>query len=317
LHAGRFIVRTNADRVDVETPDARIAVAPASFAEIEVRALRPTRVAVYTGKARVDVATGRATALVDAGAVWSAGELRRTAVADSAAAAQILAPTSGASQLCPAPAESTVVAAPVAATKPPPPAVSQPVRVRPTASHRASSPATPPAEPVAVVAPAPSIADTTTDDAQRLAAAIHRLRQDHDAKGALALLATVANDGAFADELALVRLEAQLALGDRSGALATLDALPLPDGPRGAELLVLRAELRAETRRWREAIDDYSRDRSAATSPIAERALFGLARCRLEVGEVDAARAGLQTYLKRFPAGRFATDARRILSTRE
>ncbi|HEX4457001.1 MAG TPA: hypothetical protein VIA18_03480, partial [Polyangia bacterium] len=181
LHAGRFIVRTNADRVDVETPDARIAVAPASFAEIEVRALRPTRVAVYTGNARVDVATGRATALVDAGAVWSAGELRRTAVADSAAAAQILAPTSGASQLCPAPAESTVVAAPVAATKPPPPAVGQPVRVRPTASHRASSPATPPAEPVAVVAPAPSIADTTTDDAQRLAAAIHRLRQDHDA----------------------------------------------------------------------------------------------------------------------------------------
>ena len=85
--------------------------------------------------------------------------------------------------------------------------------------------------------------------------------------------------------------------------------------PRGAELAVLRAELRAEAQRCPEALADFDRCAAAAgCRPEAqERALYGRASCRGKLGQGAAAREDLERYLARFPHGRFASAAARAL----
>jgi hypothetical protein len=80
------------------------------------------------------------------------------------------------------------------------------------------------------------------------------------------------------------------------------------------ELQVRRGERLARDGRCQEAIVAFSptADRAGA-DPLVERALFGRAGCRLTLGQDAAGRQDLETYLSRFPAGRFVAEARALL----
>lgn len=316
LHAGRFIVHAKQQPVEVEAPDTRVTIAPASVAEIEVRELHTVRVALYSGSASVEMTATSSTFALTAGDSWNGRAVHPTELHDSTQATQILEPAAGAVELCPAPtSESPTTTAP----RPTVPAA--------TASRRANAGVAGPAAPALVAPSEPSpepiaasrVAATespSTGEARQLVEAIRRLRNDHDARGALSLLDMIQSSSAatFADEIALVRVEALLDLGDRAAALAVLDSLPLPDIPRGEELLVLRGDLRAGAKRWADAIGDYTRGTAAATPQLVERSLFGRASCRMGVGETAFARSELQDYLQRFPNGMFVAEARRLLA---
>ena len=89
----------------------------------------------------------------------------------------------------------------------------------------------------------------------------------------------------------------------------------------------MRAELHATAGRWQEALVDFDavvRARLAhepgagtATSTKArerlERALWGRAAARSHLGDETGARADLRECLRRFPQGRFAAQAARLL----
>jgi TolA-binding protein len=157
-----------------------------------------------------------------------------------------------------------------------------------------------------------------------LGQAVRMLRDGHDARTALALLAEHAErfpKGALAAEGTIVRIEALLALGRRDEALSVLDTAPLASLPNGDEQLVVRGELRAANRRWREAKQDFDEALKApglsATSAkvrnIQERALWGRAFARSRLGDQDGARTDLDLYLRHFPGGRFAGPAASLL----
>jgi hypothetical protein len=315
LHAGRFIVRAKQQPVEVEGPDTRVTVASSSFAEIEVREFHTVRVAVYSGSASVEITTTKSTFTIAAGNSWNGGEVHRTEVNDSAQAMQILEPAAGTVQLCPAPPNDSPTAAPQVTVAAPSASRRANASVALPTPHALAAPSEPLPEPIAasrsIMNESPS-----TGEARQVAEAIRRLRNDHDPRGALALMGMIQPSAAstFADEIALVRIEALLDLGDRGAALAALDSLPLPNVPRGEELLVLRGDLRAEAKRWADAISDYTRGTAAAAPQLVERSLFGRASCRMGTGETSLARSDLQDYLQRFPDGRFVADARRLLA---
>ena len=157
-----------------------------------------------------------------------------------------------------------------------------------------------------------------------LGQALRALREGHDARSALALLAQHAErfpKGALASEATMLRIEALLVLGLRDEALSVLDRIPLASLPNRDEHLVVRGELRAAARRWREAeqdFDDTLRDyglpaASARARNIQERALWGRAAARSRIGDQDGARADLDLYLRHFPGGRFAGPATSLL----
>jgi hypothetical protein len=107
-----------------------------------------------------------------------------------------------------------------------------------------------------------------------------------------------------------------LSLDRRSEALRVLDSLVIERLPRGAELGVLRAELRAQAGRCADAIADFDR---CATTPRCgpqseERAIFGRASCRGKLGQAAAARADLERYLLRFPHGWRSEAVRQALA---
>lgn len=174
--------------------------------------------------------------------------------------------------------------------------------------------AAPPAE-----SPAPA---NPVDEAQLLADALRRLRQAHDPAGALALLDQYEASyprGVLAVEARSARVEAALKLGDRSGALALLDQRAAFAGRLGAEQLLTRAELRASVGRYAEALSDFDRVLApsggvgALQTAAVERALYGRAVTLGHLGRADRARLDLETYRRRFPAGRFAPEVERLL----
>ncbi len=114
-------------------------------------------------------------------------------------------------------------------------------------------------------------------------------------------------------EATLLRVDALMALGKRELALSVLDRLSLDDRPRGQELQLLRGELRAESARCSEAIHDFTVALGGARGPLEERALYGRATCRDRTGDTEGGRADLETYLRRFPHGKFADSIRRQL----
>ncbi|MDB4969988.1 MAG: hypothetical protein JWN44_5677 [Myxococcales bacterium] len=314
LRSGRFIARSNKRPIEVEAPDTRVTIAPSSFAEIHVREWHTVLVALYSGSASVEFTMSKTTLGIAAGNSWRDGKVRRTEVQDSARATQILEPAAGSVQICAAPASDP----PNAGARVTAPAAAELRNARPSTARTA--PPEPPPHSLPVAEPTMAIRlganESSTGEARQLAQAIRRLRNDHDARGALALLDMVqrAAGNTFSDEIALVRIEAFLELGDRNAALAALDTLPLPDVPRGEELLVLRGDMRAEAKRWEDAINDYSRGTAVATTQLIERSLFGRANCRMGTGEISLAQADLRDYLQRFPNGRYAADARRMLA---
>jgi len=166
-----------------------------------------------------------------------------------------------------------------------------------------------------IVAPTPLSESPLAAEARQLNGAISRLRRDRDASGALAALAEYRRrfpNGTLTAEADTVRIDALLMLGRQDEALAALSALSLDGGGREQELRVIRGELRA-TSDCARALADFDRVRSPAASPeLVERALFGSAVCLSRQGRHVEARHEAEGYLRRFPHGRFAREARRL-----
>jgi tetratricopeptide (TPR) repeat protein len=158
-----------------------------------------------------------------------------------------------------------------------------------------------------------------------LKTALRSLRTAHDPASALAALDDYRArfpSGALAPEAAMLRAEALLQTGRKGEALAELDRLSLAEMPNSDERYLLRGELRAAAGRWREAQGDFDvvlhgpKTDSGATAKSRdhfERALWGRALARSHLGDDAGARADLQECLRRFPRGRFAFEAARLL----
>ena len=155
-------------------------------------------------------------------------------------------------------------------------------------------------------------------ESQLLGSAIAKLRRDGDAEQALVLLDQYRAEfpaPALGQEAAATRIEALLRLGRNGPALALLDAQSLSARGVDREMLVARAELRASKDRCPAAIRDFDQLLAVRgqSDPVAERALFGRAGCRAKSGDVEGARGDYQQYIKAFPQGRFASQARAAL----
>jgi TolA-binding protein len=146
-------------------------------------------------------------------------------------------------------------------------------------------------------------------ESQLLASALQKLRQEHDAQGALAVIRDYQvrfPNGALKTEAALVRLDALMASGGKSQALAALDEFDIA-GPRAAELWTTRGELRANAGRCPEAIADFDRALArSAKGRLEERALYWRASCQSRLGQRTLAQASFEQYLARYPAGMFS-----------
>lgn len=163
------------------------------------------------------------------------------------------------------------------------------------------------AEPRAL--PPPADSGALAAESRALERALIKLRREHDPRGALSVLdesRALFEKGALAQEAQVARVDALLALGRRSEALAILERLPLTHMGRGGELQLVRAELRAGND-CALALADFD---ALATRPLAapfmERVLYGRAACELQVGDRSQAERDLNQYLTRFPHGRFA-----------
>ena len=172
------------------------------------------------------------------------------------------------------------------------------------------------------VAPEPVAPSAIAVEQALLGQAVRLLRDGHDARTALALLAQHAErfpKGALSAEETMLRIEALLALGQRGEALSVLDRASLAALPNRDEQLVVRGELRAANQRWREAEQDFDDAlsslpaASAKARSLQERALWGRASARSRLGDQDGARADLDLYLRHFPGGRFAGPAASLL----
>ncbi len=167
----------------------------------------------------------------------------------------------------------------------------------------------PPRPPEKAVAPAESLSEE-----RLLAAAVRSLRAKQDAASALAALDVYQArypQGRLSVEATVLRIDALTALHRQPEALRSLDELDLGRVPGGLERRLQRAELRAASVRFREAIADFDGVLAQARGTDAiERALAGRARCRQRLGDGTAARADAIEYLQRFPSGPFAPQAR-------
>ena len=173
-------------------------------------------------------------------------------------------------------------------------------------------------EPEATPPPLPG-ASALAKESRLLARALAELRQDGDAEQALALLDEHRHEfgahAALAPEANATRIEALLRLGRHSQALALLDAMAPATTGVGREMLVARAELRADKGRRTAARHDFDLLllTGGKADSVTERALYGRATCRAKMGNGAGARRDLETYLATFPEGRFAHEARAAL----
>jgi outer membrane protein assembly factor BamD (BamD/ComL family) len=156
----------------------------------------------------------------------------------------------------------------------------------------------------------------TLSEERLLAAAVRALRAKRDPGSALAALDAYQvryPQGRMAVEASVLRVDALTALHRQPEALRSLDELDLGRVPGGLERRLQRAELRAASGRFREAIADFDGVLAQTRGTDAsERALAGRVRCRQRLGDWTAARADAIEYLQRFPSGPFAPQARDV-----
>jgi tetratricopeptide (TPR) repeat protein len=204
---------------------------------------------------------------------------------------------------------------------PPPAATSHPIEApRPSRKPHAAKVVSDGVEPTPPAAAAGE-RSPLAEEAQLLGTAVSKLRAHHDYNSALAALDAydaLFPHGVLRDEAHLARLDALMAIGDSAQALRLLDQTEL-GGPRAAELLVVRGELRAGAGRCGEAIADFQRAEAmvaAGAARLRERALYGQASCHARRHEAAAAARDGEEYLSRFPDGPHAAELRRKLNTR-
>lgn len=198
--------------------------------------------------------------------------------------------------------------------EPPPPEPSTPAlperRAAPRPAARSLAGFSSPARGFSRPAKNPSL---LAQEARLLARAFDQLRTRRDYPGALATLDEYDarfRAGMLRSEATLARLDALMGLGRPAVALSLLDEIALA-GPRPDELLVLRGELRANSGRLREAIQDFDRVLSRkAPRSLHERALYGRASARLRLGDARGATGDFEEYLSRFPDGKHAAEVR-------
>jgi hypothetical protein len=194
----------------------------------------------------------------------------------------------------------------------PPSAPAVPAPAAPSAPPLVLAPSAAPGAP-AVAAPAAAPPPLLTDQAL-FGQALRKLRQENDATSALALLREHTRaypKSALAGERSALEVEALLALRRGRDALALLDGMALDKLPRSGERFVVRGELRAAARRWREAEADFDRALAQVSGSPAwhERALWGRGVARLRQNERDSGMADITRYHDTYPKGRFAAEA--------
>jgi hypothetical protein len=177
----------------------------------------------------------------------------------------------------------------------------------------AAAPSEPPAARVTAADSAVGEPNAAALESELLQRALEKLRRDHDGASALRLLdehGARFPGGVLALEAAVTRIDALLMLGQRAEALERLNRLPLARVGRRTELQLLRAELQAE-QDCSKALADFDAVLAAsASSPFAERALYGRATCRFRLGDAAGGRRDLDQYLASYPQGRFANQVR-------
>jgi len=128
--------------------------------------------------------------------------------------------------------------------------------------------------------------------------------------------------GGLAPEAAMLRAEALLQIGRKGDALAELDRLSLGRCPTATSATFCGESCVQPSAAGEEAQGDFDvvlRDQkteigATMKSPDRfERALWGRALTRSRLGDDVGARADLQECLRRFPQGRFASEATRLL----
>jgi len=132
---------------------------------------------------------------------------------------------------------------------------------------------------------------------------VRALRIDHSPSQALALLDRHASElagNAFAEESLLLRVEAMLALGQRTSVLRLLDRTSLTEVAASRGLLITRGELRAAANRCAEGIGDFDIVLTDAPRP-PKRALLGRAQCKQKLGDTAGATADLDRFRREFP----------------
>ena len=244
--------------------------------------------------------------------------------------------SAGASMSAPPPARAGST---VALVTPPPSSVDRLRRLPPRAAqsaHPAGAPAVaaasrPPSEPTpapllapdAVTSSRSAAADPTPGaaapgESDLLARAFKALRVAHNSQQALAALDEHQRRfpaGALRGEACLARLEALLASGRKTDALALIASSEASGIALSPDMRLTRAELLAESNRCDQAMADFDELLSLVSpSRPSERALYGRAFCRLRAGDNDGATSDLQRYLAFYPHGRFQADVAAALA---
>lgn len=178
----------------------------------------------------------------------------------------------------------------------------------------------PPAAPTGLAPTSSGRAPSSTQELASLGDAIRTLRVQRDPSAALALLdqhRARFPSSTLAPEVAAMRIEAFLTAGRTAAALAELDRFPLGAAPGSNAWRVVRGELRAKIDRWRDAESDFTDALVVCgdnRDELMERALWGRAAARAHLGNAAGAQSDAASYLGRFPQGRFAEAARRLLA---